>query len=90
MALNCCLPRSRKNKAITAMGFCELDLATFHRAPGEKPVFKSCTSLDSNDTGVVKNAMRISTVIEIEDVSYLCEETPFVGQLAPLNWQTAY
>ncbi len=71
------------------MEFCEIDLAAFHRASGEKPVFEPRTSLESDDSDVAKNAMRISTVIEVGEVSYLCEETPFVRQSAPLSQQTA-
>ncbi|KAJ8132958.1 hypothetical protein O1611_g670 [Lasiodiplodia mahajangana] len=59
------------------MDFREINLAAFHRAAGEKPVFESRTSLGSDDTDVATNPMRISTVIEIGEVSYLCEETPF-------------
>lgn len=69
------------------MSFCEIDLAAFHRASGEKPIFELRASLESDDSDVVKNAMRVSTIIEIGEVSYLCDETPFVSQSAPLNSQ---
>lgn len=79
MALSCCFPRSRRDKATNAMKFCEIDVATFRRASGgEKPVFESRTSLESDDSDVAKSAIHTSTVVEIGDISYLCEETPFV------------
>lgn len=87
-ALSCCFPRTHRHKATNGMSFCEIDLAAFHRASGEKPVFTLRASLESDDSDVVKNAMRLSTVIEIGQVSYLCDETPFVSQSALLNWQS--
>ncbi|KAK0668812.1 hypothetical protein QBC41DRAFT_346816 [Cercophora samala] len=61
------------------MKFFEIDLSAFYRAAaGEKPVFESRTSVLSDDSDVPpKNAARISTVIDVGEVSYLCEETPF-------------
>ena len=73
------------------MKFSEIDPAAFCQASGEKPVFELRTSLESGDSDVhagheaKKNATRISAVIEVGGVSYLCEETPFVRQSAPLN-----
>ncbi|KAI0389372.1 amidase signature domain-containing protein [Xylariaceae sp. FL0594] len=81
MALSWCLPRSRKNKTIAAMGFYELNLAAFDRAAGKKAVFKYRKSLGSDATDVAEKAMCISTVVEIEDVSYLREKIPFVYSL---------
>ncbi|KAG9254379.1 amidase-like protein [Emericellopsis atlantica] len=59
------------------MKFSEIDLAAFYRASGEKPVFESRSSLESDDSDLAKSATRISTVIEVGELSYLCEETPF-------------
>lgn len=59
-----------------------IDLAAFHRASGEKPVFESRASLESDESNVDKNALRISTVIEIGKVPYLCDETPCVRRSA--------
>lgn len=67
------------------MRSCEIDLAAFHRASGEKPVFESRASLESDESNVDKNALRISTVIEIGKVSYLCDQTPCVRRSALLK-----
>jgi hypothetical protein len=73
------------------MKFSVIDPAAFCQASGEKPVFELRTSPESGDSDVhtlheaQKNATRISTVIEVGDVSYLCEETPFVRPSAPLT-----
>ncbi|KAK4206323.1 amidase signature domain-containing protein [Rhypophila decipiens] len=76
MALSCCFPRSRRHRTANAIAFCELDLDMFRRA-GRKPVSKFRTSRESDDSQVVKYAIRTSTVVEIEDISYLCEDTAF-------------
>ncbi|KAI0201069.1 amidase signature domain-containing protein [Astrocystis sublimbata] len=77
MALSCCFPQSRQHKARNAMTYFEIDLVTFRRASGEKPIFDSRTSLESDDSEIAKHAVRVSTVVEMAQVSYLCEETPF-------------
>ncbi|KAK0643200.1 hypothetical protein B0T16DRAFT_512393 [Cercophora newfieldiana] len=65
------------NKANDAMKFSEIDLTVIYGASGEKPVFESRTSLESDHSDVAKNMTRNSTVIELGEVSYLCEEAPF-------------
>lgn len=93
MTLSCwcrhCAGGHVKDKAVK---FCETDLTTFHRASGKTPVFESHTSIKSDDSGdVAINTMRILTVVEIGNVSYLCGKTPFVRTIYALwkNQQTS-
>lgn len=71
------------------MSFCEINLEAFNRATGEKPVFKPSTSRESDDSEVTNNStMRMTTVIELGKVSYLCDEMPFVRHMSNLGRST--